>query len=329
MNNLRRIAVAICALTLPLIVLTGCSGSSTKFSPPTGSNGVGAGAAGSAAAALSSALNELTGAPTSASTGALSQIKLRIVNLFAPNKTPGPAIDIYDVQLTGEKATPIATDVAYGGVSSYFSPHVEGSSSVFALVALPAGEDPVADKGDAQGLGGAQDDGSHPQLTWLLTADTGATLSGGPLGGLSFSVKVEKGTNNGDKAPLAPAPPSGQGEIMVDTQAVADATIGIYLMIDDSCTPPLNGDPLSPGLPYAFAADGQAPVSSYALFATTPGSHQVSVVGWTDSTAPTCAQLTARQALTTVQVSDGQQIEAYVYGASSTDLHLALAPITS
>jgi hypothetical protein len=265
--------------------------------------------------------------PGSASTGTVSKMSMRVVNLFDPKQAAGPALDIYDVQLTGQKATPIAADLAYGSVSPYFAPHAEDGSVRVQLYALPAGEDPVTDQADAQNMGGADDDGSHPQITWVLTADTGSTLGNGPLAGLSFSSKVEKGTNNGSTAPLAPAPPSGEGELMVDTAALIGTGDLFYLMVDDSCDPALNGDASQGQVPKIFAVDGKAPVSGLALFATAPGTHQVSVVAWTDSTPPTCAQLTTKQGATSLDVTDGQQIETYLYGTSDTDLHLALAPI--
>jgi hypothetical protein len=43
--------------------------------------------------------------------------------------------------------------------------------------------------------------------------------------------------------------------------------------------------------------------------------------------SPTCAQLTQKQGTTSVDIAAGQQVEAYVYGTSSTDLHLAAALI--
>lgn len=251
---------------------------------------------------------------------------MRVVNLFAPKNAAGPALDIYDVQLTGQQAKPVSTNIGYGSTSAYFTPHQATNVPIVQLYALPAGEDPVANKADAQNMGGAQDDGSHPQITWVLIADTGG-LSTGPLAGLSFGTVVEKGTDNGGKAPVAPPAPPGKGELLLDTRAVFGVHAGLYLLIDTSCDEPLNGDPADPGLPYIFAVDGQQPVSSFALFAATPGSHQVSLVSWTSGTTPTCAQLTAKQGTTSVDVTAGQQIEAYVYGTSATDVHLALAPI--
>ncbi|HEY7858436.1 MAG TPA: hypothetical protein VIC82_08035 [Candidatus Nanopelagicales bacterium] len=321
MRNVRRFQVVTSVAALSVMLVSGCSqGSSTAAtsttSPPSDPASATTGASPSDPAAAS-------GTPSS---GAANAMSMRVVNLFDPKNVAGPALDIYDVQLTGQAATPVVTNLAYGAVSTYFTPQVQSTSSVVQLFALPAGEDPVAKMADAQNISGAQDDGSHPQMTWVLTADTGDSI-GGPLAGLSFSSRVEKGTNNGSSAPVAPPPPAGQGEILADTSAVFGVHAGFYLMIDASCDEPLNGDKQEGHVPYAFAADGVAPVSSFAVFATSPGTHQVSVVAWTSSTAPTCAQLTAKQGTTSVQVGAGQQIEAYLYGTSATDTHIAFAPI--
>ncbi|PZS15650.1 MAG: hypothetical protein DLM57_12230 [Pseudonocardiales bacterium] len=257
-------------------------------------------------------------------------MRMRIVNLFDPKSVAGPALDVYDVRLTGQKATPIATNVAYGSASAYFIPHVPSGSlaqPIVEIYALPAGADPVADKADVQGIGGAQDDGSHPQISWVLTADSGNALGTGPLAGLSFSPRVEKGDSQGTKAPVAPPAPAGQGEILVDTTSLAGANGGLYLMIDNSCVPPLNGDPKTKGVPYLFNGDIEGISTSYSIFPTTPGPHQVSVVAWTQSSEPTCTQLTARQGTTSIDVTAGNQVEAYVHGTSLTDLHLAIAPL--
>jgi hypothetical protein len=196
------------------------------------------------------------------------------------------------------------------------------------LYALPAGEDPVAKHADAQGIGGALDDNSHAQITFVLTADNSGVALSGPLSRLSFSDRVEKGDDgNGSKAPVAPAPASGQGEILVDTSAAIGFNTVLYLLIDSSCAPPINGDPNAKTLPEIFNAAIDGIDSAFAIFSTTPGSHQVSLVPQSGDVTPTCDQLTAKQGTTTVNVAAGQQIEAYVYGTSATDVHLALAPI--
>ena len=322
MHNARRSSTAVLAVTALALVISGCGGGKSSsgaaaVSVPTGKSSTGG----------ASTPSNPSAAP--ASTGGTSQMSMRVVNLYDPQKKAGPALDIYDAQLIGQKATPIATNLAYGGVSAYFKPHLEPNTTIAQLYALPAGEDPVAKKADAQQVGTAQDDGSHPQLTWVLTADNSGAQGDIPLAGLSDTSWVEKGTNNGSKAPVAPPAPAGKGELLADTAAAPNPSTGLYLMIDDACDPPLNGDPAEKGLPQIFAADGRAPVSSFAVFATSPGTHQVSVVPWTSSIQPTCAQLTAKQGTTSVDVGGGQQIETFVYGTSDTDLHLAVAPIQS
>ncbi len=316
MHNARRSSTAVLAVAALALVISGCGGGKGSSGPAAVSVPAGKSSGGAS-----------TPSAAPASTGGTSQMLMRVVNLYDPQKKAGPALDIYDAQLIGQKATPIVTNVAYGGVSAYFKPRLVPNSTIASLYALPAGDDPVAKKADAQQVATAQDDGSHPQLTWVLTADNSGAQADSPLAGLSDTSWVEKGTNNGSKAPVAPPAPAGKGELLADTSANPAPSTGLFLMIDDACDPPLNGDPADKGIPHIFAADGQAPVSSFALFATSPGTHQVSVVAWTSSIQPTCAQLTARQGTTSVDVSGGQQIETFVYGTSDTDLHLAVAPI--
>lgn len=256
-------------------------------------------------------------------------MNLRFANFFSANGQPGPAVDIYDTP-EGQAATPLLTNVAYGAVSAYAHPSLRASQPVVEFYVLPSGEDPVSDKADAQGAGGVQDDGSHPQVTFVFTADSGNNLTGGPLAGLSFGTQVEKGDFNGYSAPVAPAPPSGQGEILVGISPVSSlnqGSLGLYLMNDSSCDPPINGDTNEPGVPYVFNSDTAAIKSAFAIFPTSPGTHQVSIVAWTSSVPPTCTQLTAKQGATSIDITAGQQVIAYVYGTSTTDLHLATAPV--
>lgn len=257
-------------------------------------------------------------------------MNVRFANFFSSKGKAGPALDIYDTPI-GQAATPLLTNVAYGAVSDYVHPKVIQSAvsnaAIATMYALPTGEDPVAKMADAQGIGGVQDDGSHPQITMVFTADTGSTIGSEPLEGLSFTSLVEKGDFNGTKAPLAPVPPSGQGELLLDTAPVQDLNLGLYLINGSSCTPPINGDTDVKGVPYIFASDSSPIKSAYPLFPTAAGTHQVSVVSWTSSTQPACAQLTAKQGTTSIDVAAGQQVLVFVYGTSGTDLHLASAAI--
>jgi hypothetical protein len=272
----------------------------------------------------------------SASTMPVSTASVRVANLFAPKGAPGPALDIYDVQLNalnGAPATPIISNVAFGTVSTYAHPHLITSvgQKIVEIQALPAGENPDTQSADASSIGGLIDDGSHGQITFVLSADPSGGIGTGPLAGMSTSQRVESGDDGqGGKGPAAPPPAAGSAELLADDSLVPQTgSTAVYLMIDDSCAPPLNGDPSVKGVPFVFAADGVSPKSGFAVFQTTPGTHQISVVSWTSSTPPTCAQLTARQAATSVTVSAGQQTLVFIYGSTLTDLHLALGPVQS
>ena len=267
--------------------------------------------------------------------GAVSGVNLRIANLYETTAlAPGPGLDLYDAQLTGQAAKPLLTNVAYGSFSAYVHPHLvaNGVSKIVQLYVLPTGEDPVANKADAVNVGGVEDDGSGLQVTLLLTHDVGGVELPGALPSISFSTFVEKGDDGsgGRKGPLAPPPPAGDGELLASTTVLDDERInnaGGYLMIDDSCDEPLNHDPNSTGLPEIFAASSPEFNTPFALFAVPPATHQVSVATWTDSATPTCAQLTSRQGQTSVDVTAGQQSLVFVYGTSATDLHLAVGPV--
>lgn len=272
-----------------------------------------------------------TASPTSSAAQA-SGVTMRVVNLYSRSGQPGPALDIYDVQLTGQKASPIVTGLAYGAVSDYFTPTTppaNGGQAVVSLYALPAGEDPTTEQDDAKGMGSLYDDGSHAQVTDVLTGPASPNGSD-PLADMSFHQDVEKGDDGqGGKAPVAPPAPNGQGELLASTAGLPEGmNNSMFLMVDASCDPPINGDPDRPGVPQVFAAADSSIKSGFALFPTAAGSHQVSVVGWpTDGPAATCAALTQKQGQTSVDVTADQQVEVFIYGTSLTDLHLVAAPI--
>lgn len=313
-----------------LLAVSGCSGGGSTGGT-TGHDPLAGGSLHSPATPGSS-----NSVPTNpAATMMTSQMKVRFADFFSTNGKPGPALDIYDTQV-GTLAKPMVANLTYGEVSSYVAPDVPTGTSVGGPIAtfyaLPTGEDPVADKADAQGVGGFQDTGSHPQLTLIFTPAEDSEPNMGPLYGLSYETRVEKGDFNGSKAPVAPPAAAGKADILVDDSPVTNLNTGsfsLYLMNDDSCAPPLNGDTLEPGVPLVFSSATDAALSSYAIFETDPGAHQISIVSWTSTTPPTCADLTAKQGATNVTLAAGQQVEVYVYGTSATDLHLVVAPLAS
>jgi hypothetical protein len=270
-----------------------------------------------------------------ATSGGVSGLRIRVVNTFLPSGTTGPTVDIYDNSPTAltSSSKPIISGLAYGTVSAYVTPHYAGPNVLRVLMtALPAGSAPT-DTTDAQQIWGT-DDGSNAQVTVVLTAERNDIIgtSPPPLAGMSFTGWVEKGGDPEDgMGPLAPAPPSGQGEFLASDGPIGATTLGsgpgYYFFIDDSCTPALNGDTDVGSVPYIFAVDGEAPVSSFALFAAAPGSHSISIVASTNSETPPCSALTPMQGTTTQAVTAGQQILAFVYGSSATDVHVLLAPI--
>jgi hypothetical protein len=327
MNRVARLSASAASVTVAVMCAAACGG---------GSSGGAAGAPVLPTAAPSNAGLQSTAPAVTGSAAAhpASSASIRVANLYAPKGQPGPGLDIYDVQLTGVAATPILTNVGYGTVSTYVHPKLLGTfpQKTVELFALPAGENPATTtaNGDSKEIGGLIDDGSNVQMTIVLSADTGGVQIPGVLSGLSESVRLESGDDGqGTKGPVAPPPPAGSGELLVDGAVVIpqSGSPGLYLMVDKSCAPPLNGDPNVKGVPYVFAADGVAPVSSFAVFATPPGTHQVSVVSWLSSTQPKCAQLTKRQGSTSITVTAGQQVELFVYGSSLSDLHILAAPI--
>ncbi len=275
------------------------------------------------------------GGGADATVGAVAGVSVRFINTFLPSGATGPTLDLYETYTRpdgsmGALATPLISGLAYGTVSDYVAPHLAapGSTSIF-LNAVPAGASATDPSSTYVWLG--TDDGSHQQATILLE-NLGPSGAGGPLDGLGFSTFVEKGDDgSGNAGPLAPTPPSGMGEFLASTAPI-DVTptplVGdYYFFVDDSCTLPLNGNPSQTGLPFLFALSTATPTSFFALFPVTPVAHQISVVLWTDRVLPTCAELTARQGTTSVNVAPGQQIIAFVYGSSATDLHLVAAPV--
>lgn len=319
--------VSVVVVAAGAVLLAGCGG---------GSSSGGAGAAGSPTGAPS-----VTSAPSVTASAAaqsdaghpLSDASIRVVNLYAPKGKPGPALDIYDTQLTGAAVTPILTGVGYGTVSSYVHPRLLSTfgQKAVELFALPAGENPATSTAndDSKGVGGLIDDGSNAQITIVLSADTGSVQLPGALSGLSTSERVESGDDGqGAKGPAAPPPPAGKAEILVDQSLVPQTgSTELYLLIDHSCAAPLNGDPNMKGVPFIFNAATASIKSDFAVFATTPGTHQVSVVDWTSSTPPTCKQLTKLQGTMGVTLTAGQQSELFVYGTSLSALRLLVAPV--
>ena len=229
-------------------------------------------------------------------------------------------------------AKPLVANLAYGAISGYVHPELPAGGSPLHFHEMPAGSSPATSGAQAPQFGVAVD--GDDQATLILTWDSSDPPTATSLlsyGGVGFASVVEKGdgaTFNANPGPPAPPPAAGQALLLASTnylpQGVNDLT---YLMIDGSCAAPLNGDPNEPGVPYIIAADGATPKSAFALFATSAGTHHVAVVSEPQGRTPTCKDLTARQDDQPVTLTAGEEAYAWVYGTSTTDAHVAIAPL--
>ena len=318
------VGVVVCGL---LLSCGGSSGSATGGSGGTATGGVGGVATGGVGG---------TGASSGGSSGAAGAITVRLANVYQRSgATSGTAFDIYDDMYDGQpqpsmSGKPIIAGLAFGTISTYVQPRfIDTNGTAVRLTALPAGSAP-SDTKDAKEFWGSTDDGSHLQLTVVMVSN--GTDDGSLLSGLGVHDYIEKGYDPNLEAmgPLDPPPPTGQGEYLV-AEGVIDNVItnapDYFFFIDDSCTPPLNGNPNVPGLPLVFST-GTISVNDFSEFPASPGGHQISIVAWTDPTTPACADLLGRrQATASVSVAAGQQIATFIYGSSLTDLHLLTGPI--
>jgi hypothetical protein len=237
---------ALAGLAATALILAGCHSNTTATGAPT--------------AKATSTATDTTSAPSSTDSsapaddgsdpgaGKVSSGSIRVGNFFAPNGQAGPAIDVYDVQLSGQAATPILTNVAYGTVSAYVQPHQLAnavSSPPVELTALPAGESPTTQQADAAQIGGFIDDGSGLQETILLSDSGDSLTTPTGLNGMSDSNRIEKGDDGqGGKGPAAPAITDGSSQLLADYTVIpTNLNPHLFLMIDSSCTSALNGDP--------------------------------------------------------------------------------------
>ena len=272
------------------------------------------------------------------SAAGVSSLDLRFANFIAAKGAAAPAVDIYDDSLknsTGAvvaSAKPLVANLAYGAISSYVHPELPAGGSPLHFYEMPAGSRPASSGAQAPQFAVAVD--GDDQATLILTWDSSDPPTATSLlayGGIGFASVVEKGDGaafNANPGPPAPPPAAGQALLLASTnylpQGVNDLS---YLLIDDSCAAPLNGDPNEPGVPYIFAADGATPKSAFALFAVSAGTHHVAVASEPQGPTPTCKDLTARQDDQTVTLTAGEEAYAWVYGTSATDAHVAIAPL--
>lgn len=305
---------------------TGGAGGTAPGGSGETNGGTGGDGAGSAVATAGDTGGVASGGTGSGGRPGKSNVTVRVANAFLPKgKSTGLAIDIYD-DMAGYPVQPSVSGrpriagIPYGTISDYVIPDTRfADAPLVQLVALPAGSPPT-DTADAQTIWGGYDEDSELQVTVLLTADA-PMGSFGPLNLLSYREYVEKGVDQGNNmvGPLAPAPPAGEGAFLVELRPIGlsplDSTTSYSFLVDDSC-------------PQALPFDYRTNPYGFQVFPLPPSVHKLAVAGWNGSAMPPCEKLLGnQQGASTVTLAQGQQIIAFVYGSSMTDLHLMLGPL--
>jgi hypothetical protein len=216
--------------------------------------------------------------------------KVRIVNTIAVNGAPGPAIDVYDISRPDSSTKPLITNLQYGQVSDYVTPHgwVSGDTRSN-LYVLPAGS--IKPSGPLQG-GNIDNSGftAGDQLT--------LTLFGSELG-FGISQIAEAGPRVRPGMGMDPTPPAGQGLLLVRaavSRAMNSPEPVMYLSIDGAC-PNVGG-----------GVEGRYPVA--------PDDHTLALVTSPPGMGLTQAMCARKAPVESVNahVDAGQRIDVIVYG---------------
>jgi hypothetical protein len=271
----------------------------------------------------------------------LSKFKIRFFNDLVDGTNPGPTIDIYDdLGATGgttvtklpKGAVPIVKNLKFGQFSDYVIPHelagIAGQGEVD-FAAVESGK-PLGPTNQPTNAGGLSKGTSAPQGTEVISAPDEAGLTNGLDGrdGLTSGVLVEKtGGTNGDSPPSTA--PSGQAVFALDTSTIpkADNGGGTYFFIDDSCTPPINGDG-NKAAPDIFSSGAMADQDGpFPFFPTTPGSHGLAITFWSQNTDATCADVTPTAPQSTVTVNADTVYLTIPYGVDAQHIQIAVGAI--
>ncbi len=189
---------------------------------------------------------------------------------------------------------------------------------------------PLGPTNQPTGAGGLSHGTSAPQDTVVITTPDEAGLANGLDGrnGLGTGNLVEKaGGTQGDSPPSTA--PSGQAVFALETGVIPkiDANGGTYFFIDDSCTPPINGDG-NKHAPDIFSSGAMsAKYGPYPFFPTTPGTHGLALTFFTESTEPTCAQVKPTAPQTTVTVDADTVYMTIPYGVDAQHVQIAVGAI--
>jgi hypothetical protein len=285
------------------LALAACGGSSNK-SGAGDSSSTSAGGAGATTPVDPSAATTTGGAQPGPAIG-----KIRIANLITVNGKPGPALDAYDSNKPASTDTALVKNLQYGQVSDYVTPHGEGAGAPTSnLYLFPAGTLTPSQLFNGSNLdnSGFQD---GDQMTVMLFAS-----SSGEAGGPASIDIAEAGSRVNTY--VVPNPPAGQGLLIVrDADAQTEGAPGHFLLVDGTCPSPVG-------------QTGDTPVVlGSSSFGLTPGSHTLTVATSPQGQGLTTCTGKAASGKTTVTVTAGQRVEAFVYGDPSAPL-VVTAPVT-
>jgi hypothetical protein len=238
----------------------------------------------------------LTGPPTG---------KIRVANLAERDGKPIGPVDLYDVWRPDSTSTPILTNLAFGQISAYVSPHapIAGPGQLSNLYMFPAGSRTVAlPYGALEMSGYVQGD----QVTVVLAPS--------PMGGTAiarFDVAEEGKRIVQERQDAQHVIPSGQALLLV-----RDADRGLtelpeqYIMVDGACPHPPKMLPMN---------DGMVPIA--------PGTHTLGVVTSPRGQGLVNCKGKSPGATTTLTVQAGRRYLAVIYGLPSDGFKVLATPI--
>jgi hypothetical protein len=259
--------------------------------------------------------------------------KIRIVNLFAPNGKPGPALDFYDMSHPAASDNPLIANLAYGDVSQYIAPRAAdaGSTSSSNLYIFPAGS-----KTWGTAFIGMQSGGNISNAGWT-TGQQRTVVMGTNNEGISGQPnptfqEIDEETPTADQTPMLVKPAPGKGIIALNIEGFPPGSQpSPALRIDNAC--PDNTDPQT-NKPAQASNNPDSPAvlgnGNVEDFEVTAGSHTLDVpLSGGPGMGLTQAQCRSTKAAVskTVDVADGATIEVFLYGPRINDLRMQTATV--
>lgn len=225
--------------------------------------------------------------------------KVRVINAITVAGAPGPAMDVYDISRPESTTKPVITNLQYGHVSEYVTPHGWAPGDTRSnLYVLPAGS--IKPSGPLQG--GNIDNSGFTASDQLTLALFGTEL------GFGIVQIAEAGSH---VRPGNASAPAGQGLLLLRTAVSRVPNVlepELYLSIDGAC-PNVRG-----------GIEGNLPVA--------PGDHTLALVTSPRGMGLTQAACAAKAPIASIRahVDAGQRLDVIAYGSADA-LKLLAAPV--